>query len=109
MQAEPPAEGILKTHDWGTTKTYQVVCGCGYPDHDHRLWVEANDAGVEVTLYTNSKSTFWSMTRFKQIWTLIINGYLEHESTIYMSRQQAINYAETLKSAVKDVETFREK
>ena len=108
MKAQAPAEGILKTHDWGNTKTYQIVCGCSDPAHDHRLWVEAEDTGVNVTLYVDVKSPVWSMNRFKQIWTLLTTGYLTHESTLYMSEQQALNYAETLKAAVKDVKTFKE-
>lgn len=107
MKYQPPAEGILKKNDWGDSKVYNVVCGCGDPDHDHNVWVEADETGVNVTLYTNVKSDFWSMNRFKQIWTLITKGYLHHEATIFMSRQQAFNYAETLKSAVNDVVQFR--
>jgi hypothetical protein len=109
MKAQTPAEGILKTNDWGDSKTYQIVCDCGDTDHNHNLWVEADETGVEVTLYVNVKSPVWSMNRLKQIWSLLINGYLTHESTVYMSKQQALNYAETLKSAIKDVETFRKK
>lgn len=107
MNAQPPAEGILKSNDWGDSKVYLVICGCGDSAHDHRLWVEADETGVNATLYVNIKSSFWSMNRWRQIWKLITNGYLEHESTIYMSQQQAINYAETLKQAVKDVKEFR--
>jgi hypothetical protein len=40
-------------------------------------------------------------------WTLLTTGYLTHESTLYMSKQQALNYSETLKTAIKDVDTFR--
>lgn len=108
MKPEMPAQGILKRQDWGDTKTYQVICGCGDADHDHNLWVEADETGVNVTLYVNVNSPFWSMNRFKQIWSLLINGYLKHESTLYMSEQQALNYAETLKTAVKDTKTLKE-
>jgi len=107
MNAQTPAEGILQSNDWGDSKVYQIVCGCGDSAHDHRLWVESDETGVNVTLYVNVKSPFWSMNRWRQIWKLITSGYLEHESTIFMSQQQAINYAETLKKAVKDVKEFR--
>jgi hypothetical protein len=36
-------------------------------------------------------------------------GYVEYEASIIMSEQQALNYAETLKSAIIDVKQFREK
>lgn len=107
MKAEQPAEGILKSNDWGDTKAYQIVCGCGQPDHDHNLWVEAEDTGVNVVLYITAKSKWWSMNRWKQMWVLLTKGYIEHESVITMSEQQALNYAETLKSAIKDVAQLR--
>lgn len=107
MKSQAPAEGILKSGDWGDTKSYQVVCGCGQPDHEHNVWVEAEDVGVNVNIYVKVKSTFWSMNRWRQIWTLLTRGYLQHETTILMSEQQAINYAETLKSAVQDVKDFK--
>lgn len=107
MKAQAPAEGILKINDWGNSKTYQVICECGDTEHNHNLWVEADETGIEVTLYVNVKSPVWSMNRWKQIWTLLTTGYLTHESTLYMSTQQALNYSETLKTAIKDVDAFR--
>ena len=107
MKAQTPAEGILKKNNWGDAKTYQVVCECSDPDHDHSVWVEADDSGISVTIYTTVKSPWWSMNRFKQIWTLITKGYIQQESIITMSSQTAFNYAETLKSAIRDVANFR--
>jgi hypothetical protein len=107
MKAQTPAEGILKRGDWGDSKFYQIVCGCGDTGHTHNLWVESDETGINVILYVDVKSPLWSMNRWKQIWTLLTNGYLTHESTLYMSKQQAFNYAETLKSAINDIETFR--
>lgn len=109
MKAQKPAEGILIVNDWGDAKQYDIVCGCGQPDHTHRLWVESSDIGVEVNLYLTVKSPFWSMNRLKQIWTLLTKGYLEHETTICMSEQQAFNYARALTSAVEDVKLFKNK
>jgi hypothetical protein len=107
MKAQTPAEGILKRGDWGDSKFYQIVCGCGDTNHDHNLWVESDETGINVTLYVNVKSPLWSMNRWKQIWTLLTKGYLKHESTLFMSEQQALNYAETVKTAINDVKTFR--
>jgi hypothetical protein len=107
MKAQIPAEGILKKNDWGDAKMYQVVCDCGQSDHEHNLWVEADETGISVTIYATVKSPWWSMNRFKQIWTLIIKGYLQHETVLTMNEQAAFNYAETLKSAVKDVKEFK--
>jgi hypothetical protein len=47
------------------------------------------------------------MNRWKQIYTLLTKGYLEHQTVLTMNEQTALNYAETLKSSIKDVEQFR--
>lgn len=107
MKNQTPAEGILKRNDWGDSKVYQIVCGCDDPDHDHSVWVEAEDTGVSVTIYTTNTSTFWSKNRWRQMWELLTKGSVKQEVSLLMSRQQAFNYAETLKSAVNDVVQFR--
>lgn len=135
MKAEKPAEGILKRNDWGDSKWYQVVCGCGQEYHDHNVEVEADETGVNVNIYTTVKTDYWSDTvdkrydidnhwlqefdwfwkdlvnstirKVKLSWQLWTTGAVTTETTIAMSPQQALNYAETLKSAMKDVEEFR--
>ncbi len=107
MKLQTPAEGILKSNDWGDSKSYHVVCDCGQPDHSHNLWVEAEDTGITVTIYADVKSPWWSMNRFKQIWTLLTKGYLQHETVLTMNEQTAFNYAETLKKAIEDSKAFR--
>lgn len=107
MKAQVPAEGILKRGDWGDSKCYVVPCSCGDDSHTHSVWIEAEDTGVTVTTYTKLKSKWWSMNRLQTIWSLLTKGYVEYEGTVIMTAQQAINYAETLKTAVKDVDTFR--
>ena len=109
LKAQVPAEGILKRSDWGDTMTYQVVCECGDDNHDHNVWIEADDTGVTVTTYTQQKSKWWELNRWQKIWILLTKGYIEYQASIHMSRQQALNYAETLQSAIKDVEEFRTK
>ncbi len=107
MKAQKPAEGIMKTGDWGDTKSYKVVCDCGDPDHDHNVYIESEHGLINVTIYVNVKSKFWSANRFKQIWTLLTKGYLEHETVVTMNEQEALNYAETLKTAIQDVKDFK--
>jgi hypothetical protein len=108
MKSQIPAEGILKRHDWGDSKVYQIVCDCGDDDHTHNMWVEADECNVSVQIYVDVKSPWWSMNRFKQIWSLLTKGYLKHETVLAMSQQQALNYADTLKKAIQDVEQFRQ-
>lgn len=137
MNAQTPAEGILKRGDWGDCKMYQVVCGCGQDYHDHNVEVEADETGVNVNIYATVKTDYWSETvkkrydidnevlqeidwfvkdlingfvnRVKVTWQLWTKGAVAAETVIALTQQQALNYAETLKSAVKDVEEFRNK
>ena len=108
LKPQIPAEGILKRNNWGDAITYQVVCECQDPDHDHNVWVEADETGVTVTTYTTQKSQWWSLSRWKTIWILLTKGYVKYEANIIMNEQQALNYAETLKKAIKDVKSFKQ-
>jgi hypothetical protein len=107
MKAQIPAEGIMKTNDWGNSRVYRIACNCHDENHNHNMWVEADDCDIQVTIYTTSKTNWWGKTRWYHIWTLLTKGYIDIESTVHLSKQQALNYAETLKSAITDVDTFR--
>ena len=107
MENQTPAEGILLHKDFGDAKYYTVSCECCSTDCAHTVCVEAEDTGIVVTTYTQQKTRWWELNRFKIIWRLLTRGYVEYEASIIMSRQQAINYAAVLTSASKDVEVFR--
>jgi len=107
MKSQTPAEGIMKTNDWGDSRVYRIACNCGDENHNHNMWVEADDGDITITIYTTGKTNYWSKTRWYHIWTLLTKGYIDTESTVCLTKQQALNYAETLKSAIIDVETFR--
>ena len=137
MKAQKPAEGILTRGDWGDAKMYQIVCGCGQEYHDHNVEVEAAETGVNVNIYVTVKTNYWTETvtksydientafqeahwffvdlinstirKIKLTWELWTTGAVTAETTIHMTEQQALNYAETLKSAAKDVKEFRDK
>jgi len=106
LAPQQPAEGISKQGDWGDAKSHRVPCSCG-ANCEHNVWVEADNAGVTVTTYTQQKTKWWELNRFKIIWRLLTRGYVEYEASIIMTRQQALNYADTLKQAVANVEEFR--
>lgn len=136
MKAEKPAEGILKRGDWGDSKMYQIVCGCGQEYHDHNVEVEADETGIHVNIYATVKTDYWSETitksydientlmqeahwflvdvinatirKLKLTWELWTTGAVTTETTIALTQQQALNYAETLKSAINDVTAFRD-
>jgi hypothetical protein len=107
MKIEIPAQGIMKTNDWGDSKVYRIACNCGDPDHDHNVWIESDVSEITVSIYTTTKTNFWSKTRWYHIWKLLTKGYIDTESTVCLTKQQALNYAETLKCAILDVDEFR--
>jgi hypothetical protein len=107
MNAQLPAQGVLLVNKWGSSKMYKVVCECGDDDCSHTIDIEAEDTGVTVTIYTKTRTNFWSMTRWKHIWTLLTKGYIDFETAVVMNKQVALNYADVLQLAVKDVEELR--
>ncbi len=135
MKSEKPAQGIMMTGDYGNSKFYKVVCGCGQPDHDLDFEVEAEDTGVNINTFVTAKTDYWTesikkrydinnpylqeldwalkdiwnglVTRLKLTWTVWTKGYVRCETTITMSEQQALNYADTIKSAIQDVKNFK--
>ena len=107
MKIQVPAEGIMKTNDWGDSRVYRIACNCGDEDHNHNMWVEADDSDIVVTIYTTGKTNWWGKTRWYHIWTLLTKGYIDTESSVHLNKQQALNYAETLKSSIEDVEQFK--
>ena len=108
LNPQTPATGILKRSSWGDTMTYQIVCECHDADHDHNVWVEADDHRVTVTTYTTQRSKWWSLNRWRTIWILLTRGYVKYEANIIMTEQQALNYAETLKKAIQDVKSIKQ-
>lgn len=135
MKSETPAEGILKRSDFGDSKFYSVACSCGNDDDAIEFEVEADEMGVTVNTWTIQKTDYWTeavMKRmdignpwaeefdwfWKDIWNGFVtrlrltkniwwDGYVKYQSTTIMTKQQALNYSETLKSAIKDVESFQ--
>jgi len=105
MKAQTPAEGILLRQNFGDAKVYQVACECGDSNHDHNVWVEVDEFGsdVSVIIYTTTKSKWWELNRWQTIWTLLTKGYVEQEVSIILRGQQALNYAKTLETAVKEL------
>lgn len=108
MKAQTPAQGILLQSDFGNAKTYHVECECTDPDHVHLVDVSADeDDFVTVEIWTTAETPVWSMTRWKLIWQLLIKGTVKYNVAIIMREQQALNYAEALQNAIKDVKEFK--
>ncbi len=126
MKAQKPAMGIEQTRDFGDSKFYKVSCDCGNPDDEINLEVEAQDpGGVVVHVWTTVKTPWWEKAwdndswlaglvnglshRLRMTWWLWTRGYLKQESWTILTEQQALNFAETLKTAIRDTREFRNK
>ena len=107
MKSQTPAKGVLLVNEWGTSKMYKAVCECGDDDCTHTIDVEAEDTGVVVTIYTKTRTNFWSKSRWVHLWKLLTCGYTDFETTIILNQQSALNYAETIKQASKEVADLR--
>jgi hypothetical protein len=108
MRYQKPAEGVVKTNEWGNSKCYHVVCECGSIECTHDIFIEADDINVEVDITMILRSNFWQLNRWKQILQILTKGYIEIHSNLVLNEQAALNYAETLKLAIKDVKEFRD-
>ena len=109
MEAQTPAEGVLKVGEYGTSKHYYIRCECGSDECAHQLEVEADEIELQVHVYVTAHSKWWEKKRWKQVWHLLTKGYVEMQATAVLSEQTAINYANTLTNAVKDVKVLRDK
>lgn len=135
MNAEVPATGIMKNSDYGNFKTFTVSCVCQSPDHNHQLVVEADEIGINVTIFTNATTDYWSesikqnyeienewVSKVDGVWKTLWNGllrrikltkdiwatgYAKHEACIILTTQQALNYAEVLKQSIQEIENFQ--
>ena len=108
MKAQKPAEGVLKVGDYGNSMWYHIRCECGNDTCSHEVDIEADDMNVQVHTYVTVTTKWWQKNRWKQIWQILTKGYAEMQSTIVMNEQTTLNYAESLKSAMKDVKIFRD-
>ena len=135
MKAETPATGIMKKADYGDAIQYEIECECGSKDHYHSVWIEADAAEVSVNISAEATTDYWTeyvqqssrtkndflyhtrwnlayivnetVRRAKLIWSVLTKGYVKYHSNIILNQQQAVNYAEAIKKAVRDVERFR--
>ncbi len=106
MNSQQPAKGIMLLSEYDNARIYQIECECTDPDHGHTLWIEHDDEldSVSVTVYTTNTTPLWSTSRWKTIWELLTKGYVKREVTLLLDKQKALNYADALKNAIKDLD-----
>lgn len=130
MDAQAPAKGIMEQTGGKDWKMYRVPCSCGC-DNQIDLMVEVDDYNVSANFYAMTKTTWWKrrfdtdvddqwlvyavkefandwLNRFSVAWTALTQGYVKTEVTVMLSDQQCINFAETLKTAVAELQKIRD-
>ena len=126
-QAQIPAQGILQYGDYLDSKYYRIACKCGNIDDDIQMNVESDDNTVTVHFWATTKTAWWRrrfedrdnfivhwclqrlndyLNRIDVAWTALTKGYIETESWTLLSKQEAINLANTIETAVDDVEVY---
>lgn len=136
MKYQEPAQGILKTRDFGSSVFYKVTCECGQPDCDMDFEIEADDdlQDIMMNLWVEPKSDWWRrlvkenhhpmienswlyaidynirsiinglyhrINITYQLWT---QGYIRYYHTTILNKQQAYNFAETIKRSIIELE-----
>jgi hypothetical protein len=111
MKPQAPAEGIMLDRHWGDARAYTIACECGDRNHFPNMWIEVtreNDVEhVIVTFYVETKSPWWSTSRWRQIWQMLIHGYVKQESSLILSKQSALNLAESINSSVAEIQQIK--
>jgi hypothetical protein len=130
MTPQTPAKGIMQISDHRHSQAYRVACECREPQHEHTVFVEADDDVVLVNIYTTQHTNYWCdrfrydytgqgwlrdvkwtatawanslVRKIKLTWTLWTRGTVRYEATIMLSPQAAANYAQALTQAAKDL------
>lgn len=126
-EAQLPAQGILQHGDYGDSKYYRIACRCGNSDDDVQMNVESDDGTISVHIWTATKTDWWRrrfedcdnfivhyalqrlngiLNRVSVAWTALTKGYVQTESWTLLNRQEALNLANTICTAILDVEEY---
>jgi len=105
MKSQTPAVGISTQYEDETSVSYDISCECTDPDHAHNLTVEIDADGlISVNISAILTTPFWSMNRWKQIWTILTTGSIQVQESVILSKQSALNYSEALRASVERLE-----
>lgn len=113
MKPQTPAQGIMLNRNWDTARSYTVACDCGDPDHFPQMWIEVGDENdqelqnVTVIFYVETVSPWYRISRWHQIWQMLIHGYVKQEHTLILSKQAALNLSTVIRNSVNDMQKIK--
>lgn len=105
-----PAKGIMQTMELDGYKSYKIACECQSDDHAIDTCIEINTDketnDIECTFLVNTWTPLFA-TRFERIkaaFNVLWTGVHKQQHSLLLNKQSALNFAETLKKAIKDLE-----
>ena len=110
MKAQTPAQGISIDNDWGDARTFNVECDCSSDDHAVKMWIEVQRdkdiPDVEVSFYVTTWTPLWKGwgQRLRAVYEILVKGVHKQEHHMLLNKQSALNFAEAIKSTIKDLE-----
>jgi hypothetical protein len=110
MKPQTPAQGIMLNRMWGTARSYTIACDCGDRDHATQMWIEVGDEhdqelqNVTVTFYVETASPWYSTSRWRQIWSMLVHGYVKQEQALILSKQAALNLSTVIRNSVAEMQ-----
>lgn len=110
-----PLKGIMLDNDFKDAKVYTIACDCHDPNHSVHMWIslegDEDCKDINMTFYVNTTTPFWKQgfNRCKAAWDILVRGYREDQHTLILSRESALNVANTIKKTIKDLQTVSTK
>lgn len=110
MQAQLPAQGISIENDFGNAKVFNVECDCTSDDHSAKMWIEVQRdreiPDVEVSFYVTTWTPVWQgwSQRLKAVYEILVKGVHKQEHHMLLNKQAALNFAETIKREVEEMD-----
>ena len=109
---QTPASGIAEIgYQSHNHRAYRVQCECTSVDHALDVWIEVepdSECGlVELTIIANLWTPVFNgiLDRIKAAWNILFKGVHKQEHSILLNHQSALNFAETLTTAINDLQT----
>lgn len=115
IKAQTPAQGILLQGDYGNSKNFKVECDCSSEDHAVYMWIELNETDpyfqeIDVSFYVRTWTPLWEdgikgiYNRVKAAFEILFKGVHKQEHHMLLNKQSALNFAETIKKTVEELE-----
>jgi hypothetical protein len=131
ISVQKPAVGILTQYESEYGSMFKVPCSCGC-DSEVAFDLDIDDDTKQITahIYATTKTNYWRErveVTYRENWlvlgiktavnevynriaiayTALVKGYVQTESYVILSRQQALNLASTLESEIKRITPVR--